>query len=71
MTEEAGLALLGSPNGAGCGFLLIGHKKELGVKKITKVTVLSGKECDLSQDTNAKSKDSSVELYMMFEVADA
>lgn len=71
MTKEAGLAFLGSPNGSGCGFLLIGHKKELGVKKITKVTVWSGKEWDLSQDINAKSKDSSVELYMMFEVADA
>ncbi|KAK7731072.1 hypothetical protein SLS53_008874 [Cytospora paraplurivora] len=71
MTEEAGLALLGSPNGAGCGFLLIGHKKQLGVKKITKVTVWSENEWDLSQDVNDKSKFSSLELYMMFDIADA
>jgi len=32
-------ALLGSKNGAGCAYLLLTHKTDLGVKDITSVTV--------------------------------
>lgn len=67
MTEDAGLALLGSQNGAGCGFMLIGHKAQLGVKTITEVTVWGSNELDLSGDII----DQAAPLYMLFKLGDA
>ena len=39
MSTDEGKAILGSPNGAGCAYLLLQHKAQLGVKTISKVTV--------------------------------
>lgn len=40
-TEDADrfYAILGSPNGAGAGYLLLNHKAKLGIKTIQKVDV--------------------------------
>lgn len=32
-------AILGSPNGAGCAYLLAQHKAQLGIKQLTSVTI--------------------------------
>jgi hypothetical protein len=39
-------ALLGSPNGFGVAYLLFTHKQQLGMKKVSKVTVFSQKNQD-------------------------
>ncbi|KAF2621471.1 hypothetical protein BU25DRAFT_379643, partial [Macroventuria anomochaeta] len=44
-TDE-GHALLGSPNGAGFAYFLMQHKRELGLKTITKVTVFRAETDD-------------------------
>lgn len=67
MTTDEGAGLLGSPNGSGVGFLLAGHKSELGVKTIASVTVWANKELDLTKDITTES----VELFMLFELGDA
>lgn len=39
MDTTEGQALLGSPNGAGCAFILVQHKRQLGRKSFDRVTV--------------------------------
>jgi hypothetical protein len=39
MECEEGRAILGTPNGAGTAWLLIQHKKQLGDRRIEKVTI--------------------------------
>jgi hypothetical protein len=41
MTNEAGLAMLGTPNGRGVAWLLATHKEQFGKKTIESVTVWS------------------------------
>jgi hypothetical protein len=44
-------ALLGSKNGAGCAFLLLTHKQDIGVRDITSVTVWHSKNGDFDVRT--------------------
>ncbi|KAJ4390861.1 hypothetical protein N0V93_004460 [Gnomoniopsis smithogilvyi] len=67
MTSDEGAGLLGSPNGSGVGFLIAGHKQQLGLKTITSVTVWASEAVDLSKDISNES----VELFMLFELSDA
>lgn len=46
MWEQEGEMLLGSPIGATIAFLLLQHKKELGVKQITNITVFRNGDWD-------------------------
>lgn len=39
MNTDEGKAILGTPNGAGCGYLVAQHKTQLGVKRIRDVVV--------------------------------
>ena len=39
MSTDEGKAILGTPNGAGCGYLIAQHKSQLGVKRIRDVIV--------------------------------
>lgn len=50
VTSEEGKAIVGTPNGAGVAWLLAQHKKELGERRIEKVTVFYAEnENDLSR----------------------
>ena len=42
-SEDAFKAILGTPNGSGSAWLLIGHKPQLGIKSISEVTVIGQK----------------------------
>lgn len=44
MDTEEGQALLGTPNGAGVGFMLSRHKAQLGIKTVSSVSVF-GHRC--------------------------
>lgn len=52
MDTDVGKGILGSPNGAGCGYLVAQHKAQLGLKKITKVVVWAQDEWGLEQSTD-------------------
>ncbi|KAL1957809.1 hypothetical protein VTO42DRAFT_5527 [Malbranchea cinnamomea] len=64
MDTEEGLAILGSKNGAGCGYLLAQHKEGLGVKTIRDVTVWAFQEWGFHQDRE------NLSLIMYFRVED-
>lgn len=59
MTTEYGLAILGTLNGAGCGYLVAQHKDQLGVKRIVEVTVWANSEWQL----NGKPEDLYLNMY--------
>ncbi|KAJ5403995.1 hypothetical protein N7509_003866 [Penicillium cosmopolitanum] len=53
LSTDEGLAILGTPNGAGVAWFLINHKPELGVRAPNKVTVFS----TLAQDAYGQPED--------------
>lgn len=55
MDEEEGQALLGTPNGSGCGFLLATHKSKLGLNTIKDVTIWADEPMELGESKGALS----------------
>jgi len=62
-TDEA-LAILATPNGLGCAYLLAQHKEQLGVKKISSVYVWSHSQWDLNTDSR------NLDMSMYFTIMD-
>jgi hypothetical protein len=52
MSEDAGLAMLGTPNGLGVAWLLLTHKWQFGRRTIASVRVWSGRVEDLTDTPN-------------------
>lgn len=50
MQQDEGQAILGTPNGLGCGYVLAQHKEKLGVNTITEVTVWAVTAAPLEDD---------------------